>query len=65
MGIVLVSPEGTRLKHSLRLSIRASNNEAKYEAFIVRLRTDKELATQVVEIFFRFSFGGKSSGKKI
>lgn len=51
VGIVLVSPEGTRLKHSLRLSFRASNNEAKYEAFIVRLRTDKELATQVVEIF--------------
>lgn len=51
VGIVLVSPEGIRLKHPLRLSFRASNNEAENEALIAGLRTDKELATQVVEIF--------------
>ena len=51
MGIVLVSPKGIRLKHPLRLSFRASNNEVENEALIAGLRTDKELATQVVEIF--------------
>ena len=43
VGIVLVSPKGIRLEHSLRLSFRASNNEAEYEAFIVGLRVVKEL----------------------
>ena len=51
VGIVLVSPEGIRLKHPLRLSFRASNNKAENEALIAGLRVDKELATQVVEIF--------------
>ena len=31
-GIVIITPEGLRLKHSFRLGFRASNNEAKYEA---------------------------------
>ena len=43
VGIVLVSPKGIRLEHSLRLSCRASNNEAEYEALIVGLRAVKEL----------------------
>ena len=43
VGIVLVSPKGIRLEHSLRLSYIASNNEAEYEAFIVGLRVVKEL----------------------
>ena len=43
VGIVLVSPKGIRLEHSLRLSYMASNNEAEYEALIVGLRAVKEL----------------------
>ena len=35
--IVLVSLEGAKLDKSLRLGFRASNNEAKYKALIVRL----------------------------
>ena len=34
IGIVLVSLEGVRVEHSLRLSFRALNNEAEYEALI-------------------------------
>ena len=62
---MLVSPKGIRLEHSLRLSFRASNNEAEYEALIAGLRAVKEPDAQVVEIFFfRSSFGGKSSRRK-
>ena len=43
VGIVLVSPKGIRLEHSLRLSYMASNNEAEYEALIVGLRAVMEL----------------------
>lgn len=49
---MLVSPKGIRLEHSLRLSFRASNNEAEYEALIAGLRAVKEPDAQVVEIFF-------------
>ena len=52
VDIVLVSPKGIRLEHSLRLSFRASNNEAEYEALIAGLRAVKEPDAQVVEIFF-------------
>lgn len=51
MAIVLVSLEGIRLEHSLRLSFKASNNEAEYKALIIGLRIDKELAAQMVDIF--------------
>ena len=50
VGIVLVSPKGVRLEHSLRLSFRASNNEVEYEALISRLKAVKKLDVQVVEI---------------
>lgn len=51
IGIILVSPEGIRLEHSLRLSFRAFNNEAKYEALIARLKASKKLDAKEVEIF--------------
>lgn len=38
MGIVMVSPKGLRMEKSLKLDFCASNNETKYEAFIVGLR---------------------------
>ena len=38
-GIVVITPEGIRLKHSFRLGFKASNNEAEYEAFLAGLRT--------------------------
>ena len=33
-GIVIITQEGIRLEHSFRLGLKASNNEAEYEAFI-------------------------------
>lgn len=36
-GLVLVSPEGIRVEKSPWLDFQASNNEAKYEAFITGL----------------------------
>ena len=39
------------MEHSLRLSFRASNNKAKYEALIAGLREAKKLDAEEVEIF--------------
>ena len=39
VGIVIVTPEGIWLEHSFRLGFRASNNKAKYEALLARLKT--------------------------
>ena len=43
VGIVLMSPKGVKLEHSLRQSFRASNNEAEYEALIAGLKAVKKL----------------------
>ena len=37
--IVIITPEGIWLEHSFRLGFKASNNEAKYKAFLAGLRT--------------------------
>ena len=50
-GIVIITPEGIRLEHSFRLSFRASNNEAKYEALLARLRAVLGMGAQDVEIY--------------
>ena len=64
-GIVLVSPKGIRLEHSLRLSFRASNNEVEYEALIAGLRQLRSWMHKWLGFFFfRFSFGGKSGIRK-
>ena len=39
VGIVIVTLEGIWLEHSFRLGFRASNNKAKYEALLARLKT--------------------------
>ena len=50
-GIVIITPEGIRLKHSFRLGFKASNNEAKYEAFIAELKTALDLGARDVEVY--------------
>ena len=50
-GIVIITPEGIRLEHSFRLSFRASNNKAKYEALLARLRAVLGMGAQDVEIY--------------
>ncbi|XP_075645349.1 uncharacterized protein LOC142616362 [Castanea sativa] len=49
--IVIITSEGKRLEHSLRLGFRASNNEAKYEALIARLKAVRYMGAQEVEIY--------------
>jgi len=50
-GIIIISPKGICLEHSYRLGFRASNNEAEYEAFLVRLRAGLEMGARDVEIY--------------
>ena len=49
--IVIITPEGIRLEHSFRLGLRASNNEAEYEALLVGLRTVLGIGARDVEIY--------------
>ena len=42
-GVVLISPDGSRLCYAIRLHFSASNNIAEYEALINRLRITVEL----------------------
>ena len=49
--LILVSPEGHRVHCALRLSFMASNNEAEYEALIVRLKLAKEMKVESLEIY--------------
>ena len=51
IGIVIMSPEGVKLEHSLRLGFRASNNEVEYEALIARLKAALKLEAMDVEIY--------------
>ena len=50
-GIVIITPEGIKLKHSFRLGFKASNNKAKYEALLTRLRVVFDLGTKEVKIY--------------
>ena len=49
--IVVITLEGIRLEHSFKLGSKASNNEAKYEAFLAELRTVLCLGARDVEIY--------------
>ena len=50
-GIIIITPEGIRLKHSFRLGFRASNNEAEYEALLTGLRTVLDIGAWEVEVY--------------
>ena len=50
-GIVIITSEGIRLKHSFRLGFNASNNEAEYEALLAGLRAVLSLGARDVEIY--------------
>ena len=43
IGIVIMSPEGVKLEHSLRLGFRASNNETEYKALFTGLKAAYKL----------------------
>ena len=43
--VVLISPDGSRLRYAICLHFSASNNDAKYEALVNGLRIAIELGT--------------------
>ena len=43
VGVVLISPDGSRLRYAIRLHFLASNNATEYEALINGLRIAIEL----------------------
>ena len=49
--ILVITPKGIKLEHSFRLGFKASNNETKYEALLVRLRVDLDLGAKEVEVY--------------
>ena len=42
-GVVLISPNGSRLRYAIHLHFLASNNATEYDALINRLRIANEL----------------------
>ncbi|XP_061342484.1 uncharacterized protein LOC133288684 [Gastrolobium bilobum] len=50
-GIILESPEGVTIEHSLNLGFPTSNNQAEYEALIAGLMQAKEHRAKKVQIF--------------
>jgi ribonuclease HI len=51
-GVVLISPQGDKLKHVLRMSFpQASNNEAKYEALLHGMKMAKACGATRLKIF--------------
>ncbi|XP_061363519.1 uncharacterized protein LOC133307115 [Gastrolobium bilobum] len=50
-GIILESPEGVTIEHSLNLGFPISNNQAEYEALIAGLMQAKEHGAKKVKIF--------------
>jgi ribonuclease HI len=51
-GVILISPEGDKLKYVLRMTFpNASNNEAEYEALIHGMKMAKVCGATRIEIF--------------
>ena len=51
MGLVLISPKNITIEKSLRLGFSATNNEAEYEALLVRMTMVQKMGGKAVEIF--------------
>ena len=51
MGLVLISPEKVIVEKSLRLDFLATNNEAKYEALMMRLAMVQRMGGKSVKFF--------------
>ncbi|GJZ01603.1 reverse transcriptase domain-containing protein [Tanacetum coccineum] len=51
VGLMLVDPEGKEYTYALRFEFKTTNNEAKYEALLARLRIAKEMKIQELIIF--------------
>ena len=51
MGLVIVSPDRITIEKLLRLGFSAMNNEAKYEALLIRIAMVQKMGGKVVEMF--------------
>ena len=51
VGIVIITSEGIRVKHSFRLGFKASNNETEYEALLAGLRVVLDLEAWEVKVY--------------
>ena len=50
-GAVLISPEGLLMEQAMRLNFLASNNESKYEALLIGLKSARRLGVDRLRIF--------------
>ena len=51
VGLVLLSLEKITIEKSLRLAFSATNNEAKYEALLIRMAMVQRMGRKAVEMF--------------
>ncbi|XP_028108413.1 uncharacterized protein LOC114307221 [Camellia sinensis] len=51
LGIVLISPDGLTIEHSIKLGFPASNNEAEYEALLAGLKSALQLRTSELMVY--------------
>ena len=51
MGLVLMSPEKITIEKSLRLGFSATNNEAEYEALLMRMMMVLKMGGKTVKVY--------------
>ena len=51
VGIVIISPDRITIEKSLRLGFSTTNNEAEYEALLIKVAMIKKLGGKIVEDF--------------
>ena len=51
VGLVLVSPKKITIEKSLRLGFSATNNEAEYEALLMRMAMVQKMGGKTMEMF--------------
>ncbi|CAL8169327.1 unnamed protein product [Prunus armeniaca] len=49
-GLVLTTPDGSKIEYALRFNFRTSNNEAEYEALLAGLRLAKSMSARQINI---------------
>ncbi|CAL2238412.1 unnamed protein product [Prunus armeniaca] len=49
-GLVLTTPDGSKVEYALRFNFRTSNNEAEYEALLAGLRLAKSMSMKQISI---------------
>ena len=51
LGIVLISPDGLTIEHSITLGFPASNNEAEYEALLAGLKSAIQMKAEYLMFY--------------